>query len=138
MLRKVCVVFLIVIFMSIQDATLAKAESVYEESLKLDIGVSENMGCGVILELSVSTLNGPFDASEITSEPGFFSLIVLCYPNIVNFPQYNISFSADVQVYLNRTGLSDALQGKRMADDLKKKVEDLFNIFWSPTVREVQ
>jgi hypothetical protein len=135
MRRRFLVVLLIAVFLCFQRTDLVKAETVYEESLTLNVGIYNTIKCSLFLELSVTTPKGPFDASEITSDPGFLFLYVYCLPSSGSaqesggMPSYNITYRTDVQVYLNKTELSDTLHGFRMADTLKRNVEGLFSIF---------
>ena len=133
MLRKICVVFLIVIFLSIQDATLAKAESVYDESLTMIVGLG-NMNCSVLILFSVSSSNGPLVPSEFAFDPSFISLTIYSHWNwvteFIDNLGKNVSYFTKMQILLNRTRLSDELQGKLAADALKEKLEDLFGSFF--------
>jgi hypothetical protein len=118
--------------MSVQNAVLAKAESVYDESLTMIVGLG-NMNCSVgVILFSVSSSNGPLDTSEFASEPSFVSLTVSSGygMTIVHITEdQNVTFSTEVQIFLNRTRLSSEQQGKLIADALKRKIEDLLNIF---------
>jgi len=133
--RKIYVVFLLVILFCVQSAALTKAETVYEESLTLDVIIFKTMNSTLFSELTVTTPDGPFDASEFTDDPGFHSILVFCYPwNAIvhqsgGLPEYDVTFRTNVQIYMNKTGLSDTLHGMRMADALKRKVEALFNFY---------
>lgn len=134
MRRKIYTVFLSVILFCVQGSALTKAETVYEESLTLNVDIYTTMNGTLFPELTVTTPNGPFDASEITSDPGFLFFYVYCLPSSGSaqesggMPSYNITYRTDVQVYLNKTRLSNTLHGFRMADTLKSNVESLFNI----------
>jgi hypothetical protein len=121
--------------MSIQDATLAKAESVYDESLTMIVGLG-NMNCSASLEFTVSSPNGPIDTSEFTREPSFVYLYVECNPNIGHgtywetpTKAYNYSYSSLVQICLNMTMLDNPYQDVYKANALKRKFEDLLKIF---------
>lgn len=136
MRRKICVVFLFVVLLCVQNADLAKAGTVYEESLTLRVAIFKTMGCNLFVELSVTTPNGPFDASEFTSDPEFHSFYVFCGEGLTNevsfrsdmSPIYNVTYRTDVQVYVNGAGFTPTLHGLRMAEALKSKIENMFNI----------
>ena len=136
MRRKVYAVLLLIVLFCVQDAALTKAETVYEESLTLRVAILKPMKCYIDTELSITTPNGPFDASEFTSDPEFHSFYVFCYimwgrevpVDASGSPIYNISFCTDVQVYMNGTGLAPTLHGLRTAEALNNKVENMFNI----------
>ena len=134
MLRKCFAAFLFIILMSVQNVTLVKAESVYEESLTLHVGLG-NMNCIASLEFTVSSPNGPIDTAEFTSEPSFVSLYVYCDLNVVKetdwetpTTNYTFYYSTKVIICLNMTKLTDFNQGKFRADALKRKFEDLLKV----------
>jgi len=134
--RKVYTIFLLIVLLCIQDAALTKAETVYKESLTLDVAIFKTMKCYLDTELSVTTPNGPFDASEFTSDPEFNSFYVFCYlvwggdvpVDASGSPIYNITFCTDVQVYVNGIEFAPTLHGLRIAEALNSKIENMFNI----------
>jgi hypothetical protein len=136
MRRKIYAVFLLVVLLCVQNADLAKAGTVYEESLTLRVAIFKTMGCNLFVELSVTTLNGPFDASEFTNDPEFHSFYVSSAEGLTNeisyeadmSPRYNVTYRTDVQVYVNGTGFTPTLHGLRVAEALKSKIEDMFSI----------
>jgi len=138
MRRKIYTILLLVILFCIQDVALAKAETVYKESLILDVTIYKTMKCYLYAELSVTTPNGPFDASEFTGDPEFNSFFVFCTESegLVNetkvradmSPIYNVVYRTDVQVYVNGIEFAPTLHGLRIAEALKSKIEDMFSI----------
>jgi len=95
------------------------------------------MKCTLFAELSVTTPNGPFDASEFTSDPEFNSFYVSSEEGLTNevsvradwSPIYNVTYRTDVQVYVNGTGFTPTLHGYRIAEALKSKIEDMFGLY---------
>ncbi len=137
MRRKIYAILLLVVLFCVQGAVLTKAETVYEESLTLHVIIFKTMKCTLFVELSVTTPNGPFDASEFTSDPEFNSFYVSSEEGLTNevsvradwSPIYNVTYRTDVQVYVNGTGFTPTLHGLRIAEALKSKVEDMFGLY---------
>lgn len=138
MRRKIHAVLLIAIVLCIQGTDLVKAETVYKESMILNVGIYTTMKCSFFMEFNVTTPDSPFDASEFTGDPEFNSFYIFCHNEngiareigyvTPGDPSYNVSFRTDVQVYMNGTGFTPTLHGLRVADALKSKVEDMFSI----------
>jgi len=130
MQREFLVVLLIAVLFSVQDATLTKASSVYDESLDIYVSFS-NMTYGSIFWFTVSIPDGPFRASEFTSEPSFVSLLIISNPGltIIRSEDYNFNYTTEVHISLNYTMLGGAGQGRVVADALKRKIENYFQVF---------
>jgi len=130
-----CFIAIIITMLGISNAIVAKAESVYEESLTLYIGVTRDMYCIANIVFKVSSLNGPFSVIDFTGEFSFVNLYVECNPSIVKLVLegptviYTFNYSTMVKVCLNRTRLTGFAQGKIKADVLKRKFENLFDVF---------
>jgi len=128
--RKFLVVLLIAVLFSVQDETLTKASSVYDESFELCIGFY-NMTCISLLWLEVSSPDGSFRASEFTSEPSFVSLSIISTTGltIIRSEDYNFNYTTEVHININFTTLGNAGQGRIVADALKRKIENRFQVF---------
>lgn len=130
MRRKFLVVLLIAVLFNVQDATLVKASSVYDESLEIDVSIDNNASV-MFLWLTVSSPDGPFIASKFTSELSFNSLNIEShnYLESVQVGDLVINYTTRIQISLNMTSLADSTQRKVVADALKRKLEDYFQIF---------
>jgi len=130
MLRKCFVVLLFIVLMSVQNVTLVKAESVYEESLELNVFLSDDMNCSTFLTFTVSSSNGPIGTSEFTSEPSFVYLYIECNPYVTNGVSWdtptvphNYSYSTHVEICLNGKMLDNPVLDTSKADALKKSLK---------------
>lgn len=130
MRRKFLVVLLIAVLFSVQDASLARASSVYDESLEIDVSIDSDASV-MFLWLTVSSPDGPFSASEFASEPSFNSLNIEShdYFESAQVGDLVINYTTQIQIGLNVTSLADSAQRKAIADALKRKIEDYFQIF---------
>ncbi len=127
MRRKFLVILLIAVLFSVHNATLTKASSVYDESLEIWVGFY-NMTCSSLFWLEVSSPDGPFNASEFSDEPSFVSLSIESNLGLVTriLDDFNVTYYTLIQINLNP---ANAEQGKVVADALKRKIENYFQIF---------
>jgi hypothetical protein len=130
MRHKIAAILLVAVLINVQSTSLAKAESVYDESLELFFWVWK-MNCSAGIKFTVSSPYGPFSTSEFTSESSFVSLYIDSWLGyiLIPFEDYNVTYSTIVKISLNMTRLSDSVQRKVVADALRRKLENFFQVF---------